>query len=139
MPYINSYDRKVQTGLDWSENLLNMIWFWLIIFFSDVRTVAKAFIALGLEPRKSVGIIGFNSPEWFMADLAAIFANSMATGIYSTNSPEMCKYMANHSNANIIVVEDDSQLQKILKVKSELPGKILFKLVQIRLKMFNLA
>ena len=92
--------------------------------------MAKAFIALGLEPRKSVGIIGFNSPEWFMADLAAIFANSMATGIYSTNSPEMCKYMANHSNANIIVVEDDSQLQKILKVKSELPGKILFKLVQ---------
>ena len=39
-------------------------------------------------------------------------------------------YMANHSNANIIVVEDDSQLQKILKVKSELPCKILFKLVQ---------
>ena len=92
--------------------------------------MAKAFIALGLEPRKSVGIIGFNSPEWFFADLAAIFANSMATGIYSTNSPEMCKYMANHSNANIIVVEDDSQLQKILKVKSELPGKILSKLVQ---------
>ena len=42
--------------------------------------MAKAFIALGLEPRKSVGIIGFNSPEWFMADLAAILANSMATG-----------------------------------------------------------
>ena len=97
--------------------------------------MAKAFIALGLEPRKSVGIIGFNSPEWFMADLAAIFANSMATGIYSTNSPEMCKYMANHSNANIIVVEDDSQLQKILKVKSELPGKILCKFVQTCLKV----
>ena len=93
--------------------------------FLDVRTVAKAFIALGLEPRKSVGIIGFNSPEWFFADLAAIFANSMATGIYSTNSPEMCKYMANTSRANIIVVEDDSQLKKILAVKDELPGKFL--------------
>jgi len=90
-------------------------------YLQDVRTVAKAFIALGLEPRKSVGIIGFNSPEWFFADLAAIFANSMATGIYSTNSPEMCKYMANHSNANILVVEDDSQLKKILAVKDELP------------------
>jgi len=90
-------------------------------YLQDVRTVAKAFIALGLEPRKSVGIIGFNSPEWFFADLAAIFANSMATGIYSTNSPEMCKYMANHSRANIIVVEDDSQLKKILAVKDELP------------------
>jgi len=91
-------------------------------YLQEVRTVAKAFIALGLEPRKSVGIIGFNSPEWFVADLAAIFANSMATGIYSTNSPEMCKYMVNHSNTNIIVVEDNSQLQKILAVKDELPN-----------------
>ena len=65
-------------------------------------------------------------PTQIGADLAAIFANLMATGIFSTNSPEMCKYMINHSNANIIVVEDDSQLQKILKVKSELPGKILY-------------
>ena len=31
--------------------------------------------------------------------------------------------MANHSNANILVVEDDSQLKKILAVKDELPGK----------------
>ena len=68
-------------------------------------------------------------PTQILADLAAIFANSMATGICSSNSPEMWKYMANHSNANIIVVKDDSQLQKILKVKSELPGKILSKLV----------
>ena len=93
------------------------------IFISEVRTVAKAFIALGLEPRKSVGILGFNSPEWFFADLAAIFCNAVATGIYATNSPEMCKYMANHSAANIIVVEDENQLKKILQVKNELPGK----------------
>ena len=95
----------------------------LIIFFCpfpEVRIVAKAFIQLGLEPRKSVGIIGFNSPEWFMADMAAVFANGIAVGIYATNSPEMCQYMANHSRCNILVVEDEKQLEKILKVKSEL-------------------
>ena len=69
---------------------------WIPIQFSDVRTVAKAFISLGLESRKSVGILGFNSPEWFIADMAAVFANGITTGIYATNSPEMCKYMANH-------------------------------------------
>ena len=82
-----------------------------------------------LSVSKDVDLV-IKIPNQIVADLAAFFANSIATGIYSTNSPEMCKYMANHSNANIIVVEDDSQLQKILKVKSELPGKILFKLVQ---------
>ena len=93
----------------------------LVLFFSDVKTVAKAFISLGLEPRKSVGILGFNSPEWFIADMAAVFANGITTGIYATNSPEMCKYMAIHSHSNILVVEDEKQLEKILKVKSELP------------------
>ena len=66
--------------------------------------------------------MGFNSPEWFIADLAAVFANGLAVGIYATNSPEMCKYMATHSKANIIVVEDERQLDKILLIKNDLKG-----------------
>jgi len=31
-------------------------------------------VQLGLERHCGVGIIGFNSPEWFIADLGAIFA-----------------------------------------------------------------
>lgn len=44
-----------------------------------------------------------------------------AAGIYTTNSPEACQYCAENSKANIIVVEDEHQLQKILKVKNNLP------------------
>ncbi|XP_039307957.1 very long-chain-fatty-acid--CoA ligase bubblegum isoform X2 [Solenopsis invicta] len=88
---------------------------------SSVRTVAKAFLKLGLERYHSVCILGFNSPEWFIADLAAIYAGGFATGIYTTNSPEACQYCAEHSQANIIVVEDDKQLQKILQIKHNLP------------------
>jgi len=40
----------------------------------NVRTVAKAFIKLGLERFHSVNILGFNSPEWFTSDLAAIYS-----------------------------------------------------------------
>lgn len=39
-----------------------------------MRTVAKAFIKLGLERYHSVCILGFNSEQWFVADLAAIHA-----------------------------------------------------------------
>ena len=59
----------------------------------EVELVSKAFIKLGLESRHGVAIIGFNSPEWFIADLAAVFANGIAAGIYATNSPEACKYI----------------------------------------------
>ncbi|XP_011062482.1 PREDICTED: very long-chain-fatty-acid--CoA ligase bubblegum-like isoform X1 [Acromyrmex echinatior] len=88
---------------------------------SIVKTVAKAFLKLGLERYHSVCIMGFNSPEWFITELATIYAGGLATGIYTTNSPEACQYCAEHSRANIIVVEDEKQLQKILQIKHNLP------------------
>ncbi|KYQ58785.1 Very long-chain-fatty-acid--CoA ligase bubblegum [Trachymyrmex zeteki] len=88
---------------------------------SAIRIVAKAFIKLGLKRHHSVCIMGFNSPEWFIADLATIYAGGIATGIYITNSPKSCQYCAEHSRANIIVVEDEKQLRKILQIKHNLP------------------
>ena len=38
------------------------------------------------------------------------------TGIYATNKPEACHFMADNCKANIIVVEDQKQLNKILEV-----------------------
>ena len=83
--------------------------------------MAKAFISLGLEPGRSVAISGFNSPEWFMADLAAVFCGSVAAGIYATNSAETCRFILADCGAQIAVVEDEAQLKKFLEVRSELP------------------
>ncbi|KAL1449111.1 hypothetical protein WDU94_000344 [Cyamophila willieti] len=88
---------------------------------TNVRTVAKAFIKLGLERYHSVCIIGFNSPEWFYSDLGAIYAGGFAAGMYTTNSPEACLHCLVSSDANICVVEDGKQLEKILQIKSQCP------------------
>lgn len=90
-------------------------------YLKDVRTCAKAFIHLGLERFHSVCIIGFNSPEWFISDMAAIYAGGFAAGIYTTNTAEACFHCAENSQANIVVVEDEKQLEKILEVRSRLP------------------
>ena len=42
----------------------------------------------------------------------------LSTGIYTTNSPEACHYILENSKANIVVVEDQKQLDKILEVRS---------------------
>lgn len=51
---------------------------WQTITYSQYREnvlrTAKAFIKLGLQPRNSVAVLAFNSPEWFCAELAAIHA-----------------------------------------------------------------
>ncbi|KAM3967533.1 long-chain-fatty-acid--CoA ligase ACSBG2 isoform 2-T2 [Aphomia sociella] len=87
-----------------------------------VRNVAKAFLKLGLERYHSVCILGFNSEQWFVADLAAIHAGGFAAGIYTTNSAEACFHCLLSSRANICVVQDKKQLDKILAVRSKLPN-----------------
>ena len=52
--------------------------------------------------------------------LGAIFAGGFAEGIYTTNSSEACEYAASNCEANILVVENNVQLQKILKVLGNL-------------------
>ncbi|XP_071167189.1 long-chain-fatty-acid--CoA ligase ACSBG2-like isoform X3 [Mytilus edulis] len=90
-------------------------------YYADVCAAAKSFIKLGLEAYHGVGILGFNSPEWLISDLGCIFAGGFATGIYATNTPEAVEYVAKHSEANVLVVENNQQLQKILKVWPNLP------------------
>jgi long-subunit acyl-CoA synthetase (AMP-forming) len=90
-------------------------------YYSQVQTTARAFMGLGLEKGKAISILGSNCPQWFVSDLAAIFAGAVPGGIYTTNSPEQCKYIAEHSEANIAVVEDAEQLAKLKKIKDQLP------------------
>lgn len=90
-------------------------------YYQDCRKAAKSFLKLGLERYHGVGILGFNSPEWFISDVGAIFAGGFAVGIYTTNSPEACEYVAQNCAANIIVVENHKQLIKIQQIQNRLP------------------
>jgi len=90
-------------------------------YYDQVKITARAFIALGLEQGKAISILGNNCPQWFISDLAAIFAGAVPGGIYTTNSPEQCKYIAGHSEANIAVVENAEQLAKFKEIRNELP------------------
>ncbi|XP_063616716.1 very long-chain-fatty-acid--CoA ligase bubblegum isoform X1 [Cydia splendana] len=90
-------------------------------YLERVRTVAKAFLKLGLERFHSVCILGFNSEQWFVADLAAIHAGGYAAGVYTTNSAEACLYCLEKSRANICAVQDKKQLDKILSVRHKCP------------------
>ena len=40
----------------------------------------------------------------------------LAVGIYTTNSPEACQFVVDDCKANVVVVENQKQLDKILKV-----------------------
>ena len=99
-------------------------------YYEDVRKFGKAVMAVEASERSSVNIIGFNAPEWFIAFMGAIFANNIPSGVYTTNSPESCLYVAKHSDAEIIVAENKAQLKKYESVISELSNVKAFVLYQ---------
>jgi long-subunit acyl-CoA synthetase (AMP-forming) len=88
----------------------------------QVQLAARGFIALGLERQECITILGYNCPEWFIADLGAIAAGAIPAGIYTTNTAEQCQYITAHCEARIAVVENAEQLAKFRAVRHELPA-----------------
>ena len=48
----------------------------------DVKRAGRSLIALGVQPGEGVSLIGQNSPEWVIADVAAIYAGAMPAGMW---------------------------------------------------------
>uniref|UniRef100_A0A8D2MJE7 long-chain-fatty-acid--CoA ligase n=1 Tax=Zonotrichia albicollis TaxID=44394 RepID=A0A8D2MJE7_ZONAL len=112
--YSNFYALASKKNGKWAKLTYKM-------YYDECWKAAKSFLKLGLERFHGVGILGFNSAEWFIADIGAILAGGFAVGIYTTNSPEACHYVAENCSANVIVVENHKQLQKILEIEHRLP------------------
>jgi long-chain acyl-CoA synthetase len=86
-----------------------------------VRSLALGLIDLGVAQGDKVSILGNTRPEWTYFDFAALSIGATVVPIYQTNSPEECQYVLQNSDAKVVVVEDDEQLEKIRAVRDRLP------------------
>ncbi len=86
-----------------------------------VRSLSLGLIDLGVAKGDKVSILGNTRPEWTYFDFAALSAGAVVVPIYQTNSPEECQYVLENSDAKVVVVEDDEQLEKIRAVRDQLP------------------
>ncbi|NNL74983.1 MAG: AMP-binding protein, partial [Desulfobacterales bacterium] len=78
-------------------------------------------ISLGLKPGEAIGIIGDNRPEWIYSELAAQAAGAIPFGIFQDSILSEVAYIIDHSEATMIVAEDQEQVDKILDLKDQLP------------------
>jgi long-chain acyl-CoA synthetase len=86
-----------------------------------VRSLALGLIDLGVQQGDKVSILANTRAEWTYFDFAALSIGAVVVPIYQTNSPEECQYVLENSDAKVVVVEDDEQLEKIRKVRDRLP------------------
>ena len=79
---------------------------------TDVHTAAGSLLSLNCEAGDKVCILGFNCYEWVVMDMAAMMIGAIPAGIYETSSPEEITYILNHSEAKIVLIENQEQWEK---------------------------
>ncbi len=90
-------------------------------YAANVRTVAHGLLNFGIARGECVAVISENRPEWLYVDLGIQSIGAVTAAIYVTNAAEQVAYIVEHSQARIIFVEDEEQLDKVLKTREGLP------------------
>jgi long-chain acyl-CoA synthetase len=90
-------------------------------FAKEVREAAKALIGLGVKAGDKVTILGFNRPEWVIFDVAAMTIGAIPAGIYTTCSPTEVQYIIDHSESEVVLLENQEQLDKVIEQRANLP------------------
>ena len=89
-------------------------------FAEESVDFATAMLALGLKKGGTVAILMGNVPQWPISDIGTIAAGGVGVGLYPTSSAEQCRFIINHSEAEFVLVDTRTQLEKILAIRSEL-------------------
>ncbi|HJL91043.1 MAG: AMP-binding protein [Acidimicrobiales bacterium] len=84
-------------------------------YLEKVRSAAFGFHELGVREGDKIAIHSENRPEWVFADIGAQTIGSVSVGIYPTSPAPEVEYLLNHSEASVLVVEDEEQLDKALE------------------------
>ena len=87
-----------------------------------VREIAAGLLALGRRPGDSVAILSTSRAEWVQADFAIFSAGCVTIPIYPTYPPDLIEYIVNDAGVKTLIVEDPTQLAKVLEVDTAMPG-----------------
>jgi long-chain acyl-CoA synthetase len=87
-----------------------------------VALVAAGLRSLGVQPGEKVAIQAENRVEWVIADLAIQGIGAVSVGVYPTSPAAELRYLLDHSDAAVLISEDEEQLDKALEVRASTGG-----------------
>ncbi len=96
------------------------------ISYNEYKSITQA-ISMGLQELgvgtdSKVSILSNTRKEWNYCDFGILFARGVTIPIYQTYTSEEVKYIFNHSDSKVIIVENDEQIEKVIKVQNDLPN-----------------
>lgn len=82
-------------------------------FHEDVRATSFGLMGLGIEPGDRIAILSQTRYEWSVFDLAILGAGAVTVPVYSSSTAQDVRFILEHSEAKVVIVEDLVQLQKL--------------------------
>src|SRR5678815_721239 len=86
-----------------------------------VKAIAAGLLSLGLDREDRVAILCNTRVEWLLADSGIMAAGGATTTVYPSSTAEESAYTLADSETRYAIVEDDSQLKKLVEHRAELP------------------
>lgn len=89
-------------------------------FYTRVEELAAGLLAVGLTKGSAAGIIAGTSMDWVDVDVSFMAIGVQSIAIYPTSIKEDISYILNDSQCRIAIVEDASQVDKLVATRDEL-------------------
>jgi long-chain acyl-CoA synthetase len=86
-----------------------------------VSKLAAGLISLGIAPEDRVALASATRYEWILVDFAVMCAGAATTTVYPTTNATDVAYIVANSGSRVVVAENQTQLDKLLEHRSELP------------------
>jgi long-chain acyl-CoA synthetase len=97
---------------------------WIAVTFKEAvdlaEKIAGGFAAMGIKKGDRIAIISGNRIEWALSDYATLFLGGALVPIYPSLTKEQVAYIVNDSQVKILIVEDESQSEKVDAVRDSM-------------------
>ncbi len=90
-------------------------------YLSNVRAFALGLARLGFRRGEVLAVAGDNRPELYWALLAAQCLGGIPVPLYQDAGASEMRYVLEHAEATVVVVDDQEQVDKILEIAPQLP------------------
>ncbi len=84
------------------------------------REVAAGLVSLGVAPGDRIALLSQTRLEWVLCDVAILLAGAVTVPIYPQSTAEQCEFIIRDAGAKLVIVEDASQIGKLLPVRHRL-------------------
>jgi long-chain acyl-CoA synthetase len=90
-------------------------------YIEITNALSYGMIKLGINMGDKVGIISTNRPEWNMLDMAIMQIGAITVPIYPTLATHEYKYILNHAEIKLVILEGAELMNKVSSIMEEVP------------------